>query len=313
MSAQEKQPMSPKPMAARKGQGMVLVQQNNADKSLNIIEINETLETMLGYARGEILNRRVETILGKREAEALADDLEYDDGAPDFGDIFSRIRDVRMRRRTGDEIRVECTLSRLVSQGGNACFQIVIPNEQERVAATKFNEFIALNLEGRKEIDPTTGLPNYNTAKEFLPLLRNYLADAGMSVVFAVIRMDRHQKSLARYGEQACQKLLQHTANCCKTTFRAEDKVFILSDHTLGVVLFDISRESSRVVFNRLRWKVRNHKIDFGGKTDFTITTCIGFDMLTVDASDDVFERCEKAIAELDANERNALIELGAA
>jgi len=288
------------------------VMQNNDDKSLIISGMNETLEAMLGYGPGEVLNRKVETILGAAAAAAIVDDLEYTDDAPDFGDLFPRIRDVRLRRRLGEEIKVNCTLSRLMSQGRNACFQIVIPNEHERLAGSKLSDFIALNLEGRKELDPATGLPNHKTAKEFLPLLRTYLAESEMDVVFAILRLDRHQKSLERYGKDACAKLLLHAYNCCRSTFRAEDMIFALSDHTLGVVLFDISRESARVVFNRLRWKIRNHRIEFGGKSDFSITTCIGFDMLVAESADEVFERCELAIMGLDASERNALIETGA-
>ncbi len=297
---------------ARRGEGVLVVQQNNQDKSLIISSINETLETMLGYAKGEVVSRRLETILGQREAQILEDDLEYHDDALDFGDIFSRIREVRLRRRMGDEIRINCTVSRLMSHGQNACFQLVIPNEHERLATTQLKEFIALNLEGRKELDAATNLPNHKTAKEFLSLLKNYISATNIKVVFAVIRVDRHQKSLARYGREACAQLLIHAANCCKTTFRAQDMVFALSDHTLGVMLFDISRESARVVFNRLRWKIRNHHIEFGGKSNFSITTCISFDMLGAESAEEVFERCELAIMGLDSNERNALIELNA-
>ncbi len=296
---------------ARKGEGLLLVVQNNDEKTLTISSMNEALEALLGYAKGEILGRRVETILGSREAEAIDDDLEYDDAAPDFGDIFPRIRDMRFRRRNGDEIRVNCTLSRLMSQGKNACFQIVIPNEQERAASGKLSEFIAVNLDGHKELDPATGLPNHQTAKAFLPLLKNYFAETGTSIVFAMVRMDRHEKSVARYGREACTQLLMHVCHICRSTFRAEDMIFALSDSTLGIVLFDISHESARVVLNRLRWKIRNHRIAFGGKADFSISTCIGFDQLDLEDVTGVFERCEAAMGALDKNERNMLVEVG--
>jgi PAS domain S-box-containing protein len=311
MKSEEIAPPVINPLAARRGEGSVLVLQNNADKSLIINAMNATLETMLGYAEGELVGRKLETILGQREAAMLADDLEYDDAAPDFGDIFSRIREVKLRRRTGDEIRVDFTISRMMSQGMSACFQILVPNVTEKTANSKLSEFIALNLDGRKELDPATGLPNHKTAKEFLPLLKNYFADSEVNIVFAMMRLDRHDKSLARYGEEACTKLLMHAYNCCRSTFRSEDLIFALSDRTLGLVLFDISRESARVVFNRLRWKIRNHRFEFGGKAEFSISTCIGFDLLDLEDIEGVFERCETEMAALDANERNALLEFG--
>jgi PAS domain S-box-containing protein len=311
MSTQELELPKLNTLAARRGEGMLVLVQNNQDKSVTINSINETLETMLGYGPSELINRKVETILGKNEAELIADDLEYDDSAADFGDIFARIRDVKLRRRLGDEIRVNCTLSRLMSQGQNAVFQLVVPNEQERIATDKLQEFINLSLDGRKELDPATGLPNYKTAKEFLPLLKSYFADSNVNIVFAMMRLDRFDKSVARYGEEACNQLLMHAYNCCRSTFRSHDLIFALSDRTLGVVLFDISRESARVVFNRLRWKIRNHRFAFGGKSEFSISTCIGFDLLDLEKTEAIFDRCEAAMAKLDANERNALVELG--
>ena len=311
MSSQEIEPPIVPPITARRGDGLLVVIQNNAEKTLTISVMNDVLEGMLGYAKDEVLNRRVETILGQKEAEAIADDLEYADSAEDFGDIFSRIRDVRLRRRLGDEIRVNCKLSRMLVQGHNAVFQIVIPDEQERLSRTKMSEFITLNLEGHKELDAATGLPNHKTAEEFLPLLKNYFTDVNADIVFAVLRLDRHKKSIAKYGAEASTQLMMHAYQICRSTFRSEDLIFALSDSTLGVVLFNISRESARVVLNRLRWKIRNHRIEFGGKSDFSVSACIGFDQLDFEDITGVFERCEKAMAELDANERNALLELG--
>lgn len=313
MKPEEIEPPVENALSARRGEGVLLVQQNNADKSLIIHAINASLEALLGYDEGEILHRRLEIILGKREAELISDDLEFSDDAPDFGDIFSRIREVHLRRRTGEEIRVECTLSRLMAQDGNAAFQLVIPNEHERVAKTKLSDFIALNLEGRKELDAATGLPNRHTANQFLPLLKNFFASTDMQVVFAMLRMDRHEKSVARYGQQACSQLMLHVAHICQSTFRADDLVFVMSDSTLGVVLFNISPDSARVVFNRLRWKIRNHRFAFGGKADFSISTCIGFDALDMDDVAGMLTRAEEKMAAIDANARNMLLELAKA
>lgn len=310
MATQEFETPKENAAAARRGEGMMVLMQNNDEKSVIINGMNETLEQLLGYAKGEITGRKVETVLGKREAELIADDLEYADSAPDFGDIFSRIREVKLRRRLGDEIRVECTLSRLMAEGRNARFQFVIPNEVDRIASDKFRDFIQLNLEGRKQLDVATGLPNRDTAVSFLPLLKNYFAEAPVSIVFATIQLDRFDKSVKRYGAETCSQLMKHAHNCCRATFRSHDVIFALSDRMLGVVLFDISRESARVVFNRLRWKIRNHRFDFGGKPDFSISVSIGFDLLDLERAESVMEACETSLTSLDANERNSLVEL---
>lgn len=295
----------------RKGDGVIIVLQNNDERRLNIQSANETACNLLGYADGELDSRALETVLGQRLGQSLAEDLEFSDDAPDVGELLGRQREMRLRHRLGQEMAVQCKVSRLMAQGKQACFQLVIPNERESRAKQQLKDFLKLNLEGRQQLEATTGLPDRATAENYLGLLGNYMAGNGMEAAFIVIRLDRHGKSLARYGKAACVELIQHVANCCRSTFRAEDAVFALSDHTLGMVLLDISRESVRVVLNRLRWNVRSHRIVFGGKSDFSITISVSFDMIDQQGSDTLLERCEEAVSALDKEARNTLVELG--
>lgn len=313
MAAMEQNsPPETKQGAVRRGEGVIVVLQDNAAKSLTIGNMNLTAEDMLGFAEGEVKERPLAVILAPRTAEFLADEIEYTEDAPDFGEVMVRHREIRLRHRLGHEIIAQCTITRQMSVGMQACFHLVVPNDQEQFAKRKVHDFVALNLEGRMQRDAGTGLPDHATAEAFVPLLKNYLAESKLEAVFAVLRLDRHKKSLARYGKEPCVELLKHAANCCRATFRTEDIVFALSDHTLGVVLFDISRESARVVFNRLRWNIRNHRIVFGGKPDFSVTVSVVFDMIDSARGDGVLMRCETTAAGLDEEERNGLIELGA-
>ncbi len=311
MSATQPTLVSQQEGVARRDDGILIVLQNNGEQSLAIQRTNSVVEQLLGYDSGELAGRKLEAVLGPSTAMTLAEDVEYSDDAPDLGDVLSRQREIRLRHRLGAEITVVCKVTRLMSEGMHACFQLVIPNEHETLAHRRLHDFIALNLQGRQQLDPVTNLPDRDTAKHFLPLLKNYLSESDVESGFAVLRIDRHAKSLARYGAADCTRLLQHAANCCVSTFRREDLVFALSDHTLALVLTDISRESARLVFNRLRGNIRAHQIDFGGKPDFSVTVTICFDMLNAESSEDLLERCEQAVAEFDIEERNGLIELG--
>lgn len=295
---------------ARRDDGILVILQNNAEKTLTIKRANVVMEELLGYGAGELNSHKLDMVLGKRTSVMLSEDVEYKDEAPDVGDLLSRQREIRLKHRLGEEIIVNCKITRLMAEGMSACFQLVIPNERESMEHRKLHDFIALNLQGRQQIDGATGLPDRHTIEDFLPLLKNYLVESGIEAGFAVMRLDRHPKSLARYGAADCVKLLQHAAKCSANTFRREDMIFALSDHTLALVLMDISRESARLVFNRLRWNIRSHRIDFGGKPDFSVTVTVCFDMLNAQTGDDLLARCEKAVAEFDIDERNGLIEL---
>lgn len=296
---------------ARRGDGMLVVSQHNADKTLIIDRMNSSAEALLGYEPGEVVGRKLETVLAPKTAEFLAEEIEFVDDAPDLGEVLSKQREIRLRHRAGNEVIALCTVSRLMAEGMNACFQLVLPNERETLSRQKIRDFIALNLDGRKQLDASLGIPDRKTAQEFLPLLRTYLTESGITACFAVMRMDRFDKSVARYGKSGCVQLLQHMANCCRATFRSEDIVFALTEQTIGVVLFDISRESARLVLNRLRWKIRNHHIEFGGKPNFSVTTTVVFDMINEDRGDSILSRSEEAALAISADERNGLHELG--
>lgn len=305
------EPLQIQESAGRKGDGVVVLLQNNEEKRLTIHGTNAIVANLLGYAEGELAGRDLVSILSQRLATMLDEDLEYADDAPDVGELLGRQREFKLRHRLGHEIAAPVTISRMMAQGHQACFQLVLPNERESRAQQNLKDFLVLNLEGRREMDDITGLPNRNTAETHLGLLKNYIAGNGMEAAFAVIRLDRHEKSLARYGAPACVELLKHTANICRSTFRTEDVICGLTDHTIGLILLDISRESARMVLNRLRWNIRNHRIVFGGKSDFSVTVSISFDMLDEHRGDTLLERCEDSAAALEVDARNVLVELG--
>ena len=296
---------------ARRGEGSLIVLQNNELQSLTIHKINPVMEALLGYEADQLVSRDLSTILAPRTIAMLKEELEFKDDAPDLGEILVRQREIYLLHHKGHEVKAICTVTRMMAEGTSASFQLVIPNETEVLGRQKVRDFIALNLEGRKQLDEISGLPNKQTAVDFMPFLKNYLSESGIEASFSVIRVDRHAKNVARYGAEGAAHLLKHTANCCRAAFRSEDLIFALSDHTLGLLLFDISRESSRVVLNRLRWHIRNHHIEFGGKSSFSVTTTIAFDMLDEKNGDTVLTRCEEAIAQFNVDERNGLIDLG--
>lgn len=298
---------------ARRGEAVLVIEQNNRYKTILIAEANALSEALLGESQpGGLVGQPIANVLGDGVLQSITEDVEFAEGATDFGDVFSRFRDVKLRRKNGEEVAVLCRLSRLMSQGKSAMFQLLILNEYERTSQQKLQEFIRMNLDGRKELDPATGLPDFQTAKSFLPLLKSYFADGQANVVFAVICLDRFDKSLKRYGTYECAQLLLQVHQCCRTSFRSEDLIFALSDRMLGVVLFGISRESARVVFNRLRWFIRSYGFAFGGKSDFSISISISFDMLNLESPLTALEDCMEAIDSPEVEERNNLIELHA-
>lgn len=295
---------------ARQGDGYLIVVQDNAGRQLTIDTINERASQQLGYAMDELKGRKLEVVLGQRTALAIDEDLEYDDDAPDMGDVLGRQRELRLRTRAGEEIIVPTTIHRVMAEDRHARFQLIIPNEREGRARQQLKDVLKRSFEGQSQLDAATGLPNRATAEAYLRSVSHYMGESATDAAFAVLRLDRFDKSVARYGAAPTNQLLQHVANCCRSTFRSEDVICALGGPNLGLLLVDISRESVRMVLNRLRWNIRTHTIEFGGKADFSTTVSIAFDMLNSENCEHLLAQGEQAVAALETDARNTLIEL---
>lgn len=294
----------------RKGDGYLVVVQDNANRQLTIDAVNDSAATQLGYSLEELKGRKLEVVLGSRTASVIDEDLEYEDDAPDMADVLARQRELKLRKRSGEEMTVPTTIHRMMAEDKNSRFQLILPDERDSRARVQLREFLKTSLEGHAQLDDVTGFPNRASCEASLRSVSYYMAESHTDAAFAVLRLDRYDKSIARYGAQPTMQLVKHVANCCRSTFRSEDVICSLGGPLIGLLLVDISRESARLVLNRLRWNIRTHTIDFGGKADFSTTVSLAFDMLTLDNCEQLLSKAEQAMGQLEADARNSLIEL---
>ncbi len=298
-------------LEGRRGDGYLIVVQDNSARQLTIDSVNDAAAAQLDYEPEALQGRKLEVVLGSRTATIIDEDLEYDDDAPDMADVLARQRELRLRTRSGEEVIVPTTINRVMAEDRNPRFQLIIPNVREGLVKEQWRGLLTTSLEGQMELDAVTGLPSRATAEAYLRSVSRYMAEGQFEAAFAVLRLDRFEKSKARYGAAAVNQLLQHVANCCRATFRAEDVICVLGPNKLGLLLVDISRESVRLVLNRLRWNIRTHTLEFGGKADFSNTVCIAFDMLTPENAEQLLGTAEQAVDALEEDARNTLIERG--
>jgi diguanylate cyclase (GGDEF)-like protein len=235
--------------------------------------------------------------------------LEYEADAPDLLDILEKQRDVKFRLNTGEEMVLPMRLTRILSRDANVWFALEIPSERNQRAGQQLRDLLRMNLESRLVLDEATGLPNRETCFGFFDSVHHLIATQGQTAAIVALRMDRYEKSLARYGKIGCTQLMQHLAGSCRRMVSDEDVVCQLNDQTLALFLMNFSRESARVMLNRLRWLLRSHRIDFGGKSEFSVTVSIAFDIIHGNAGEGALQRCEDAVMALDTEARNQLLE----
>jgi diguanylate cyclase (GGDEF)-like protein len=248
-------------------------------------------------------------IISDKVAEALDDYLEYDDEADDLDVVLGRVREFRLRHYNGEEILMAIRIFREIARDQNQWFRVLLKDERRQIQDESLMDIIRTNLQGRLSLDEATGLPDRESCGEYIALVQQYVKTHNLKACFAVIGMDRFDKTLANYGQSGCLTLLNHVAATCKSKFREDDIVCRLSDRTLGLILMDVDVESVRVVLNRLRWFISSHRLVFGGKPNFSVTVSITFADIKGD-EDTMLEGCEQAVLDIPAETRNQLIEV---
>jgi GGDEF domain-containing protein len=295
--------------ALRKNDGTLLIRQNNEIQTLTIIEANEAALQFFGQSADALENQPISMILAPRTLEYITEEVDFAADGPDLYEALKKMREVRLRLANGHEINAPFRLERLESRDGHAWFELVIPSERDLRVRETVRDLLREQMAGHAVLDKETGLPTAAAAEHYFSLLKNYLPANDMQGVIALIRLDRYEKSLSRYGRSGVITLLGHTASCCKSTFRAEDTVCQIDDHTLALFLVGITQDAARVVLNRLRWNIRSHRIAFGGKEDFSVTVSIAFaEINNTDAG--FMHRAKQGLERLPEDERNQLLDI---
>ncbi len=297
---------------SRRGDAALIVCQNNLEKRVFIDAASGGAEELLGLSEAQLKGKNIEDIFAARTVEALNDFLEYEEDSGDLDEILPRIRDIKVVRE-GNEIPVEVKIVREPARDRFHWFRLILRDEDHGIVDASLRKMLQANLEGHQALDKITELPDRDTALKAIELTSGYVAKQSLQACFAVIRIDRHSRNHEVYGRTECSYLLRHIANACRRNFRSDDVICRISEDYIGVVLFDISDEAARIVLNRLRWFISAHRLNFGGKSDFSVTISVSFAKIGEDRDAQVLERCEKALMDVDEQERNQLIELDAA
>lgn len=289
----------------------MIVAQNNAEKCCVVEDASEAFVDLLGLQKQGVSGKDLLSLLAPESRELITDKLEYDPTGDDLFDSLHRARNLKWVDASGKNLSLPIQLERIMAGANAARFRLMVPDARDQRAKDQLQHFLKAHLEGQAVEDVETGLPNRESCLRFYDSIKNFAHSQGLSVAFATMRMDRHDKSVNRYGYEKSMELMRHMAHGAKRALAAEDVMCRLNERQIALFMFNVSRESVRVMLSRLRWLIRSHRIDFGGKPDFSVTVSFAFDMLGEDGAYDVLESCESALENLHEDERNQLFELG--
>lgn len=286
----------------------LVICQNNERRTLKIKEASQPLADALGCLRSELEGMELQAFLGQKTADSVEELLEFSSDGDDLNTVLGRIREFKLKHHNGEELLFAHKCYREPPRDAHHWFRILLKDERRQLEEQSLPQLLKQNLAGVYAEDEATGLANRATCERYLDQVANYVSTHGVKACFAVLRLDRYDKSLAKYGKSGVDQLVQHIAKHCKGRFREEDLVSYLGEDHIGLLLMDTLEESALIVLNRLRSSVASHRIEFGGKANFSVTISIAFAEMLGESGQDVIERVEKAIRTLDADTRSGLV-----
>jgi|CXWL01.1.fsa_nt_gi diguanylate cyclase (GGDEF)-like protein len=298
------------PINHRPNDAVLTICQNNKEKLVTISEINDAAKGLIGFEPSEVVSRPLSNILPPRIAELLTEYIDFENDSNDVGSVLSKVQSFSIVGKNGQEKSYRTKISRTESTGSSAFFSLVL---QDAIGARKndaVRQIIKENFKGHESLDTQTDLPNRASLVKDIELMKHHANSSDMLSCFAVLQIDGYNKLLSKNGNSVCNEIVKFVASTASRCLRPDDVVGSVGDGRIGVLLVDITKDSERLVLNRLRWQVASNPFVDEDKKSISLSASISFFAISALNSDKkVLERCEVALDGLDAGALNILVD----
>jgi GGDEF domain-containing protein len=291
----------------RRGDGLILVCQDNQEKSLTIKEVNPILCDIIGYDEKSLVEQSLLTVLAKRLKDSLEDYLEYDDDAHDMQAVLSRVSGFKLLHKDGHDVDVVCKIVRSTAYDRHHWFRLIIKDEVQRREEDTRRTSLVEQFKAQEQMDLDVGIANAASLEKDLDVVLGYVSSNALEAVYATIRLDDYAQ-LRQHDTVLAHDAMKHVAANIRRSLRADDAICRASEDSIGIILTDISIESARVVLNRLRWSIISDKLMVKGMPSRSIGISIAYQALSADGSSSPITTCADALNAI--NTPNAMLEL---
>lgn len=294
----------------RSDDAVLTICQNNSTKSIEIHDINENAESLLGLRAGDLKDKPLTTILPSRIAEMLEDYVEYELDGNDVGSVLTKVQSFAVLGKDKKETGYRLKVVRAESTDQTIHFKLVLQDQLGLRKNEALRQAIQENFKGHEVLDPDMLLPDKKSLEKDIELMGYYNSKSDLRTCFAVLQLDHYDALLSQYGDNLCLSLLRHVATICRQNLRPDDVVGCVSRRRIGVLLLDTTPESARMVFNRLRWQIAANPYDLPNKTTLGLSVSIGFARISGVVKDrNLVDECCKALDAQGESTANALVE----
>lgn len=296
-----------KERAFRKNEGVVLVCQNNEDRSLLIYGTNGRTREITGFDAESLKGRDLTEIVPKDIRGAIEEHVEFKPGSRDLAAVLGKIRDFRLLDVEGEEVALRLRVAHAEARDAHYWYRLILRDEDYEREVEAFKRLMTENFKGHEVLDAESGLPDRNSLIKDMEFAHFCAKEKGFSSCIAVLRLDNYEALHRNFGHAPTVRMLQQVGENLKRNLRADDTVGRLGTDRLGIILMDITRESARIVLNRLRWPVASEASRVPDMSSHTMTVSVAFAMIGTNHPVKLIESCENALA--DNPSPNAMIE----
>lgn len=293
---------------------VITICQNNAAKSIEIIELSKAAEDALAYSSASLVHQPIRKILPPRIAEMLSEYVEYEPDANDVGQVLSRVQSFSIVGANGKEVGYRMKVVRAESNDSNMTFKLVLQDKAGLRQNEAVREALQENFKGHEVLDSEMGLPNKHSLTKDVELMGFYSNKSGLRSCFAILQLDHYDSVFSQYGRDACLEIMKHVSVVSRQNLRPDDVLGMINHKRIGVLIIDTGQEAARIVLNRLRWQVAANPFILPDKTSIGLSVSISFSMISSGPADkNLIDECESALINMGDESVNALLEVGEA
>lgn len=280
----------------RRSDAVLIICQNNAQQRIEIAALNEQARKLTGYGEEELVGKNLYDYIGEKFQEILRDKVKFKQNQDDVADALLRVRTLMFRTKNGEMMEFRLRVVRSEVMDEMPTFHMVLEDERVALEKDNFKRVLKENFRGHEVLEELTGLPNRDSLLKDLELFQFFARKREITACFAVMQLDNAAQIAATLGAQVPYQVLKHLGQLCSQRLRREDQVGLLSGHALGMILMQITPDSSRVVLNRLRWSAASMPVilDTGNRADAQIS--IAFHMIDEKDPEAIIKLCEEKL-----------------
>ena len=228
---------------SRKDDSIILIAQDNADKKLEIVDVNENLSQLLGFKNKELIGHDLRDFVAEEVGEILNENLEFKDFSAELDEVLIKINNFALKNRAGEKLRLFTKIVRDVSEDEKSRFSLILNKQISQSHEDKILESMINVMRGHEVLDDALLIPNYESTLKNIDIAASYASLHNIGMAFAIINFE---------GGNADDNIMS-AIDVCDKNLRKRDIIGLISDNNLALVLTNITESSIQPVVERLR------------------------------------------------------------